>query len=136
MNRKKHISKKLLSRLLMFLVVTFAAVLFDAFHEGPDQLAQTNHQHSDTTDLEASQVFFFNPINSFKLRTGVNKLFTGFLIADSQNQFLAQYHNLRSFHLLKAESLKDHPSFIQMAHFMKFNSCHRLSPDDKAAFIG
>ncbi|MGD9931558.1 MAG: hypothetical protein AB7U05_16175 [Mangrovibacterium sp.] len=130
MNRRKHISKKLVCRLLLFVAVALSAVLFDAFHEGSVQLEAEHQTRSESHNLEAGHMFFFNPVNSFKLRTGVDKLLTGFIFAASQNQFLSQYHNYRAFHLFQAESLNERKPFLLTAHFMKFNFCHHSCPDD------
>ncbi len=116
--------------MLIFAAVILSAILFDAFHQSQDSMAKETHQHSESHDLQASHVFYFNSISNFKLRSGVDKLFSGLVFSGCENELLAEYHNNRTFHLLKAESLHNPVPFMQMAHFMKFNSCHHICPDD------
>jgi len=130
MNFKKYISRKLILRLLLFLAVVLSAVLFDTFHEGSVKLVNETHQRSDSHDMQAGRVFFYNPVSSFKIRSGADKLFSGLIFAASRNEFLSEYHNCRTFHLLKKEALQERLPFLMMAHFMKFNSSHHSSPDD------
>ncbi|WP_423130417.1 hypothetical protein [Gaoshiqia sp. Z1-71] len=130
MELKKYISKTLRLRLLLFFAAIGLAVLFDVYHEGSGRLINELENRSETVNMQNAQVFFYNPVNTFKLLSGTDKLFTGLIFAASQNDFLTKYHNCRTFYLLKAESVNEHPSFLFMAHFMKYNFCHHANPDD------
>lgn len=133
MKIRRSISKSFTHRILLFFAVILGAVIFDAFHNEPvSEIDMCNHQ-TNSHDLQASDIFFFNPVSTFKIRTGVEKLFSGIVFAGSQNEFLKQYHNYRSFHLLKAESLNKWQLFSETAHFMLFNHCHHVSPVDVPA---
>lgn len=117
-------------RTLTVLAVVLSAVLFDALHEGSEKLVDETHQRSESRFLHSSHVFFYNQISHFKLRKGADKLFLGLLFAATQNEFLTKYHNCRTFHLLKAESLKAYLPLVRVIHFMEFNTCHHSGPDD------
>jgi hypothetical protein len=114
----------------MALAVVLSAILFDALHEGSEKLVDEMHQRSESQFLYSSHVFFYNQISHFKLKKGADKLFSGFLFAATQNEFLTKFHNCRTFHLLKAESLRERLPLVRIIHFMEFNTCHHASPDD------
>ena len=135
MNLKKNISKKVILRLLLFAAMIASAVLFDTFHEGSGTVADATRQKSESLDMQSSHVFFCNPVSSFKILNGADKLFSGFLFTTGKSEFLTAYHNCRAFHLLKAETLQKRISFLEMAHFMEFNPSHHISPDDDASLI-
>ena len=130
MKVKKTISKIQFHRLVIFLAIILSAVVFDAFHDKPERLIDVTSHQAESHDIQASNVFFFNSVSSFKLRSGVDKLFSGFVFSASQNSFLTQYHSCRNFHLLKAERLDHRLPFILTANFMKFNCCHHSCPED------
>ncbi len=135
MNLKKNISKKVALRLLLFAAMVVSAVLFDTFHEGSNKVVDATRQKSESQDMQSSRVFFYNPVSSFKILNGADKLFSGFLYTAGRSWFLAEYHNCRAFHLLKAETLQERVSFLEMAHFMKFNPSHHSSPEDGPSLI-
>lgn len=130
MNFRRYISKRIVLRVLAVMAVVFSAVLFDAFHEGSEKLVDETQQRSESQFLRGSHVFFYNQISHFKARKGVDKLFAGLLFAATQNEFLTKYHNCRTFHLLKAESLKERLPLVCVVHFMEFNTSHHSNPDD------
>ncbi len=117
-------------RAMMVLAVVLSAVFFDALHAGSEKLVDETHQRSESQFLHSSHVFVYNPISHFKLRKGADKLFSGLLIAATQNEFLAKYHNCRTFYLLKAEFLRKRLPLVRTIHFMEFNASHHSSPDD------
>jgi hypothetical protein len=129
MNLRKYISRKVILRFLAIFAVVLSAVLFDALHAGSEKLVDETHQRSESQFMHCNHVFFYNPVNYFKIK-GSNKLFSGLLFAATQNEFLTKYHNCRAYHLLKAESLKERLLLVRIIHFMKFNPCHHVCPDD------
>ncbi|WP_163709570.1 hypothetical protein [Mangrovibacterium lignilyticum] len=134
MKVKKYITRKLICRLLLFAAVVLSAVLFDTYHQGSEQFAQEmSHRSEPTQSTISTPEFCVTPLSSFKLLSGADKLFSGLVFAGSQNDLLAAWHNYRSFHLLKADSVNLPNTFLLSAHFMKFNCCHHSSPDDSPA---
>lgn len=121
----------MIGRLLLFAAVVISAVLFDVYHQGSGELArQMTHRSQSSQSISAGTEFCVNQASTFRLINGADKLFSGLVFAGSQNNLLAQWHNHRSFHLLKAESIERVDLFLLSAHFMKFNCCHHSSSDD------
>lgn len=126
----KHISKVRLQRIIFFLLVALAAVSYDALHEGSNEVVKNHSQQTSSHQVEATDMIFYNTISSFKIREGVDKFVSELTFTGSEDMFLTQYHNYRTFHLLKAVSINKRLPFILTSHFMKFNYCHHSSPDD------
>ena len=115
--------------MVIFLLIALSAVLFDALHDSSDIKVKNDMHQTSSQQIEASDVLFNNPVSNFKLKTGTDKLLSKLIFTGSRNEFLTQYHNFRTFHLLKAESINKRLPFILTSHFMKFNFCHHSSPD-------
>ncbi|MGQ7868222.1 hypothetical protein [Sunxiuqinia sp. sy24] len=127
---KTHISKEIMLRLLMFIAIVAGAVVFDMCHDQvPEQVV---NQTQDTAEhqFDRSQVVFCNPVSSFKLRTGSDRLISKLLFSKGQDRFLSAYHNQKAYHVLKAESLKERSPQNAMIHFLEFMICHHASSDD------
>jgi len=117
----------------MVLAVVLSAILFDAVHEGSAKLVDETHQRSESQFQHSSHVFFYNQVSHFKIRKGADRLFSCLLFAGAQNEFLTKYHNCRTFHVLKAESLQNRLPVNRITHFMEFNVWHHGSSDDDCA---
>ena len=131
MKVKKYITRKRIYRLLLFVGVVLSAVLFDVYHQGSEKIMQEmSHRSQSSHSIGNTTEFCVNPISSFKLISGADKLFSGLVFAGSRNELLSAWYNHRSFHLFKAESPNRTNPFLLSAHFMKFNCCHQSSPDD------
>ncbi|MGQ8337562.1 hypothetical protein ACUNWD_13520 [Sunxiuqinia sp. A32] len=134
MKKNKNISKAIIFRLVIVFLLFAGAMTFDLCHDQlPDQQNSAQENHS-SHNLDATQVFFFNPASSFKLLDHGDKLLTRILYSANQDKFLAMFHNHRIFHSLKEDSLKDFTPFHLMAHFIKFTEIHYSSPDDYPPF--
>ncbi|WP_372775794.1 hypothetical protein [Mangrovibacterium sp.] len=134
MTVKKYITRKLIFRLLLFAIMVLSAVLFDAYHQGSETLAEQMNQRSQSSQIMMStNGFCVTPASTFKLINGADKLFSGLVFAGTRNQLMAEWHNHRAFHLLKADSFNRQNPFLLSAHFMKFNCCHQTTPDDSSA---
>lgn len=130
MNFRRYISKKIILRVLTVVAVVLSAALFDALHTGSEKLVDEMHQRSESQFLHSNHVFFYIQVSHFKLKKGADKLFSGLLFAVTQNEFLTKYHNCRTFHLLKAEALKERLPLDRVIHFMEFNTWHHAVQDD------
>lgn len=134
MKVKKHLSRKLICRLLLFAAVVISAVLFDSFHQGSDVISKAmSHKSESSQTVITTPEFCVNPVSTFKLISGADKLFSGLVFAGNKSDLLTSWYNNHSFHLLKAESLNRNNPFLLSAHFMKFNCCHQTNPDDSSA---
>lgn len=130
LKRKLTISKKFVLRLALFIAVVSSAVIFDMCHDQlPEQLVE-QQQDASQHQLDISQVFYYNPVNSFKIRTGSDRLLSKILFAIGHDRFLTAFHNHKAYHILKAESLKERSPQNQMVHFRKFIICHHSTSDD------
>ena len=129
LKRKFNISKKFVLRLLLLLVMVTGAIVFDACHDQlPEQLVEQHDAGSH--QVSVSQVYFCNPVSSYKMRAGIDKFFSKILFTIGQDKFLSAFHNQKAFDLLKSESLKVRSPLNSMVHFRKFIICHHAATDD------
>jgi len=134
MKVKRNVSRKFICRLLLFVAVVLSAVLFDASHQGSESIPkEKSHKSESSESIITTPEFCVNPVSTFKLISGADKLFSGLFFAGNQNNLLTSWYNYRSFHLLKAESFDQINPFFRSAHFMKFNCCHQTDPGDNSA---
>ena len=113
----------------MLLLVLTGAMIFDACYDQlPAQLAA--HQNEAGKHKLDSQVYFYNPVSNFKIRTGTDKLFSKILFTIGQNKFLASFHNQKASDLIKAEALKVCDPISPMIYFRKFIICHHSGSED------
>ncbi|WP_430973317.1 hypothetical protein [Sunxiuqinia rutila] len=130
MKRRTHISKKIMLRLVVLMALVAGAVVFDLCHDQlPEQVAS---QTQDTSEhlFDQSQVAYCNPLSSFKMRTGSDRLISKILFSKGQDRFLSAYHNQKAYHVLKAESLNERLPQSARIHFLEFMICHHASSDD------
>ncbi|MFV0378251.1 MAG: hypothetical protein ACK5JD_13235 [Mangrovibacterium sp.] len=124
-------TRKLISRLLLFAAVVISAVLFDVYHQGSAELAQAmSHRSQPAQSVSASPGFCVNQASTFRLINGADKLFSGLVFAGTRSNLLVQWNNHRAFYLLQAESTDRVDFFLLSSHFMKFNCCHQSCSDD------
>ncbi len=117
-------------RLVVLLALVASAVVFDLCHDQlPEQVAS---QTQDTSEhlFDQSQVAYCNPLSSFKMRTGSDRLISKILFSKGQDRFLSAYHNQKAYHVLKAESLNERLPQSARIHFLEFMICHHASSDD------
>ncbi|MDD4191811.1 MAG: hypothetical protein PHI28_10790, partial [Mangrovibacterium sp.] len=130
MNVSKYISRKAITRILAGMAVVLCAVVFDALHEGSENLVKEMQQRSEAQFMYGGQLVFCNPVSPFKLKKGGDKLFSGLLFEVTRNEFLTRYHDCRAFHLLKAGSLKERRPFVRIIRVMDFNPWLHAGTDD------
>ncbi len=117
-------------RLVVLMALVAGAVVFDLCHDQlPEQVAS---QTQDTSEhlFDQSQVAYCNPLSSFKMRTGSDRLISKILFSKGQDRFLSAYHNQKAYHVLKAESLNERLPQSARIHFLEFMICHHASSDD------
>ncbi len=120
--------------MLLCMVVVLSAVLFDAYHQGsPIATKSPASQSESSQSIVSTPEFCVNPVSTFRLIHGADKLLSGLVFTGTNNKLLAESYNNRSYHSLQAESLNRDNFFLLSAHFMKFNCCHHTNPDDSSA---
>lgn len=117
-------------RLLLLLVVLAGAITFDVCRDQLPVPKAKQENEAGGHQLE-SQFYFYNSASSFKIRTGMTKLFSKFLFTIGQDKFLAAFHNQKAFDLIKAESLKVGSPLNPTIYFRKFIICHHSASADE-----
>ncbi|MGE4586916.1 MAG: hypothetical protein AB7D05_06195 [Mangrovibacterium sp.] len=135
MKWERHISKKLVLRLVALTAVMLAAVLFDLSHEGSGWSAKDSEQKSRSQFQYNHPVFVSPQASTYRVLKGADRLFTGFLFAATRNGFLQEYHNCRAFHILRVSLQNKRLPFFPQIHFLDFNSCHHCAPDDESPVV-
>lgn len=130
MNLKKYISKHSLLRICLLIAMVCAAALFDMYHAANQKLADANTKTPAANDFGAGKMFFCNPVNTFNLKTVSGEFSIRFRFACTQNKFLVKHYNLRTFQLMKAESLHSMVTTACSFQSLPFNRVIYFSPDD------
>jgi hypothetical protein len=127
---KKYISKHLIMRFCLLLALVSAAAVFDMYHAA-NQTVTGHMQKIPTPDeTETSKVFFCNQVPSNNLKTPGTDFVVRFRFACTQNKFLVKYYNLRTFQLMKAETVQSFFPSVSSFHSLPFNRVLYASPDD------
>lgn len=127
---KKYCSKQFILRLCMLIALLSSAALFDMYHAA-NQKSMGSQTKSPTQDqAEGLKMFVCNQINTYNLKTPSNEFSIRFKLAYTQDKFLLKHYNLRTFQMMKAESL--HTSFPVLCsfHSLPFNRVIYFNPDD------
>jgi len=127
---KKYCSKHFILRLLLLIALIGSAAVFDMYHSANQKLAGALTKVPTQDDVDGSKMFFCNQVNTYNLKTPASEFSVRFRLAYTQDKFLLKHYNLRTFQLMKAESL--HSSFPVFCsfHSMPFNRVLYFSPDD------
>jgi len=116
--------------MLLMVVLVAGAYIFDSCHHQLPKQDLKHHTASNSHRLDINEVYFYNPVSSFKMRTGMDKLLSKILFAVGQDKFLSTFHNQMAYHLMKEESLHLRSPLNPMIHFRKFIICHQSNPDE------
>lgn len=127
---KKYCSNHLLLRLLLLIVLICSAAVFDMYHSANQKFAGALAKIPVQDDLEVNKVFFCNQVNTFNLKTPASEFSVRFKLACTQDKFLLKHYNLRTFQLMKAESLHSAYPVFSSYHSLPFNRVLYASPDD------
>jgi hypothetical protein len=130
MNLKKYMSKHFLLRLCLLLALVGAAAIFDMYNATNQKLADTIRKIPASNDVDAGKMFFCNQVNTFNLKTVAGEFSIRFRFFCNQDKFLLQHYNLRTFQLMKAESLHSFFPVVCSFHSLPFNRVLYDSPDD------
>lgn len=127
---KINISKHVLLRLFMLLALIGTAAVVDMYLASHQNLAQPITQVPSDKDLDGGEMYFCNQVNSYNLKTPAGEFSVRFRLACTQNKFLLKHYNLRTFQMMKAESLHSFFPVVCSFHALPFNRVLYASPDD------
>jgi hypothetical protein len=130
MNLKKYLSKNVVMRLCLLLMLVSAAAVFDMYQAGNQKLAEKIHRIPSPDETDANKTFFCNQVPSFNLRTLGTEFSVRFRFAYTQDKFLLKHYNLRTFQLMKAEAVHSCFPTVCSFHSLPFNRVLYASPDD------
>lgn len=129
---KKYISKLFILRLCLLFALIGSAAVFDMYHAGNNKSADPITKMPVEKDVNAWKMYFCNPVNTFNFKTPAGDNFSILCrFAISQDKFLLRHYNLRTFQLMKAESLHSFLSVVCSFKSLPFNLLLYSIPDDK-----
>lgn len=130
MNLKKYISRHLVMRVCLMLALVGAAAVFDMYHAANLKLEENTKRLPSPDDADANKIFFCNQVPSYNLKTSGTDFSFRLRFICSQNKFLQKYYNLRTFQLMKAETVHSFFPSVCSFHSLPFNRVLYASPDD------
>jgi len=130
MSWNKYLSKSFMIRLSLLLALVGAAAIFDMVNAADQKLAEKIHQIPTPDESEANQTFFLTQVPTFNLKTLGTEFSVRFQFACTQDKFLLKHYNLRTFQLMKAETVNSYFSSVKSFHSLPFNRVLYASPDD------
>ena len=130
MNLKKYISKHFIMRICLLLLLVSGAAVFDLYHVANQKLSDNIRKKPATDEAESNKVFFCNQLPTYNLKTAGNDFQIRFRLAYSQDKFLLKHYNLRTFQMMKAETVQCFVPSVCSFHSLPFNRVLYASPDD------
>ena len=126
----KYCSKQFILRLCMLIALLGSAALFDMYHSSNQKSLGSATKSPVQQEADGIKIFVCNQVNPYNLKTPANEFSVRFKFAYTQDKFLLKHYNLRTFQMMKAESL--HTSFPALGsfHSLPFNRVIYFSPDD------
>ena len=128
---KKNISKNLLLRLALFIVVIGVASMFDVYFENNPERLEDIEAESTADSGEQGKMFFVSQSNSISLKTSTQKDTGRKLQVKSHDKFIQKYHQQRNYQVLKAEVQTQSTPLILSYHYLVFKNYFFTSPDDE-----
>ena len=127
---KKYCSKQFILRLCMLIALLGSAALFDMYHVTNQKLIGSQTRLPEQNQADGLKMYVCNQVNTYNLKTPANEFSIRFKWAYTQDKFLLKHYNLRTFQMMKAETL--HSSFPVLCsfHSLPFNRVIYFSPDD------
>jgi len=127
---KKYMSKHFLLRLCLLISLMGSAAVFDMYYASHHRIAGSITKVPAKEDVDAGKMFFCNQVNNYNLKTPPGEFSIRFRLAYTQDKFLLKHYNLRTFQLMKAESLHSLFPVVCSFHSLPFNRVLYSSPDD------
>jgi hypothetical protein len=117
-------------RLCLLIALISGAAVFDMYYAGSHKLADLNTKIPAKKDVDDGKMFFCNQVNNFNLKTAAGEFHVRFRFFCTQDKFLLKHYNLRTFQMMKAESLHSFFPVVCSFHSLPFNRVLYSSPDD------
>jgi len=126
----KYISKHLIMRLCLLLALVGSAAVFDMYHTSNQTLADSIRKNPNQDESGTNKIFFYNQLPINNLKTSGTDFSIRFRFAYSQDKFLQKHYNLRTFQMMKAETMNSFFPSVCSFHSLPFNRVLYSSPDD------
>ena len=130
MDLKKYISKHFILRFCLLITLVGGAAIFDMYHTANQKITRQIHKIPVSDETETNKTFFCNQVPTFNLKTSATEFSIRFRFAYTQDKFLLQHYNLRTFQLMKAETVHSRFPAICSFHSLPFHRVLYASPDD------
>jgi len=127
---KKYISKLFILRLCLLIALIGSAAVFDMYRASHQKLTNQSNKNPAQNDNYTGKMYFCNPVNTYNLKPPAGEFTARLNFATGQDKFLVRHHNLRTFQLMKAESLHGFLPVVCSFHSLPFNRVLYASPDD------
>ncbi|MDP3643009.1 MAG: hypothetical protein Q8S54_07420 [Bacteroidota bacterium] len=122
-------------KLSLLLAIVGAAAVFDIYHSANQKLTEKMNKIPASDDTEANKTFFCTQVPTYNLKTLGTEFSVRFRFAYTQDKFILKYYNLRTFQLMKAETLHSSFPVICSFHSLPFNRVLYASPDDTPPLV-
>jgi hypothetical protein len=129
LKKNKYISKKNIISLLLFVAVIAVAFLFDHLNKNEIFSINNSNESPATKTVDLSQYYYYNPVNTSTINLA-NKPVPRKLFLRTQDKFVQQYHNHKTFHHSKSESVLLNTSDFIAQHLVLIKQIHYINPDD------
>jgi len=130
MNLRRYISKHLIMRFCLLLLLVGGAAVFDLYHVANQNISDNVRKIPSSNEFDNNKVFFCNQLPTYNLKISVNDFSIRFQLSYSQDKYLLKYYNLRTFQLMKAETVHCFVPSVCSFHSLPFNRVLYASPDD------
>jgi hypothetical protein len=114
----------------MLIALLGSAALFDMYHSSSQKSIGSQTRLPDKDQADGLKMYVCNQISSYNLKTPANEFSVRFKLAYTQDKFLLKHYNLRTFQMMKAESLRTSFPVLCSYHSLAFNRVIYFSPDD------
>lgn len=127
--RRINISKQVIVKLAVFLILTAAAVLIDAYLDKNPAGFENINASAQTQAPNQGELVVLAQSLTISAKTMVQKSPERKLQMDAHDKFLRNYHSVRDFQVLKAEVIHQTTPLITSYHYLPFLN-HLFSPDE------
>jgi len=128
--RKINISKKLIVKLSVFLILGVAAVLVDNYLDNNPTEFKNIEANAGAPASTSGEIIVLAQSSSLSVKTLAQKVPERNLFAGAHDKFLRNYHSVRDFQVLKAEVIHQTTPLITTYHYLVFQD-HLFSPDNE-----
>ena len=130
MDFKIDITKRLLVRLAMVLVLVSAAVLFDVYVDDNPVEFEKIQTESKEHSTDQSSLCFIAQTSSLSIKTAGEKAVDRKFKVQLHDKYLRKYHQLRNNQVLQAEHSTQTAPIIQSYHYLVFQHYFFTQPDE------